>query len=467
MLRSRFLAGTAIAAAIIIISASAAPAAAPQIIREVPQACTVISAQEIARTGSTSVADALKNIPAPGAASPSCGTVPHNAFGRDALAAHNRLRSRYGVPPMQWRDDLELGATARAQQMAANHQLSHAPREGRGTIRENILQAPISYSTIEMINLWTRETDDFIPGAFPAVCKSGGECTGVYHATQMLWPTTFFVGCGEASDGVFTYASCWYDQGGNKDGKEVGTPVAAAQGYDSWIRTRPVNQDYGFDGALFVGYDLGAFRLEAEAAYKRAGIDDIGGNGALPRQAATPNSPLEAPKLAPTSNTFEQRSKTGSAASFKNGAVSIRPTAQTGSPTTVATSNTPLKLESTPQARPSAPPPPPPTASDDAPGGNEDNHPLVGYGAEAFIRHSAAIDCGNTAAAEAELTKLRYAIDELQKRFRAAKRAGEFSAVKPQDVQRQIDLLQSFLRAAEQRRPRTACPTPAAAPSRP
>lgn len=113
------------------------------------------------------------------------------------------------------------------------------------------------------------------------------------------------------------------------------------------------------------------------------------------------------------------------------------------------------------------PPPPPPTASDEAPGGNEDNHPLVGYGAEAFIRHSAAIDCGNQAGADAEIAKLRYALDELRKRLKAAKKAGQFSAVKPQDVQRQIDLLESFLRAAEQRRPRGACPTPPPPPPPP
>ena len=34
-----------------------------------------------------------------------------------------------------------------------------------------------------------------------------------------------------------------------------------------------LNHEYGFDGALFVGYDLGAFRLEAEAAYKKADLD--------------------------------------------------------------------------------------------------------------------------------------------------------------------------------------------------
>jgi len=35
------------------------------------------------------------------------------------------------------------------------------------------------------------------------------------------------------------------------------------------------NHDYGYDAALFVGYDLGSFRIEAEVAYKRADVDDI------------------------------------------------------------------------------------------------------------------------------------------------------------------------------------------------
>ena len=36
-----------------------------------------------------------------------------------------------------------------------------------------------------------------------------------------------------------------------------------------------LDREYGFDGALFVGYDLGAFRLESEVAYKRADLDEF------------------------------------------------------------------------------------------------------------------------------------------------------------------------------------------------
>jgi opacity protein-like surface antigen len=43
-----------------------------------------------------------------------------------------------------------------------------------------------------------------------------------------------------------------------------------------------LNHDYGYDGALFVGYDLGAFRLEAEVAYKRTDLKDIESSIAAP-----------------------------------------------------------------------------------------------------------------------------------------------------------------------------------------
>src|SRR5687767_7494175 len=42
------------------------------------------------------------------------------------------------------------------------------------------------------------------------------------------------------------------------------------------------NHDYGYDGALFVGYDLGSFRIEAEVAYRNADVGDIETVIALP-----------------------------------------------------------------------------------------------------------------------------------------------------------------------------------------
>ena len=47
-----------------------------------------------------------------------------------------------------------------------------------------------------------------------------------------------------------------------------------------------VNHEYGYDGGVFVGYDFGAFRLEAEAAYKKARLDDYNTTIRLPLEGS-------------------------------------------------------------------------------------------------------------------------------------------------------------------------------------
>jgi OmpA-OmpF porin, OOP family len=48
-----------------------------------------------------------------------------------------------------------------------------------------------------------------------------------------------------------------------------------------------IDHEYGFDGDLFVGYDFGAFRLEAEVAYKKADLDEVENTIRLPGQGPT------------------------------------------------------------------------------------------------------------------------------------------------------------------------------------
>jgi OOP family OmpA-OmpF porin len=43
-----------------------------------------------------------------------------------------------------------------------------------------------------------------------------------------------------------------------------------------------LDHDYGYDGGVFAGYDMGSFRLEAEAAYKKADLEEIDSLIALP-----------------------------------------------------------------------------------------------------------------------------------------------------------------------------------------
>jgi outer membrane protein OmpA-like peptidoglycan-associated protein len=45
-----------------------------------------------------------------------------------------------------------------------------------------------------------------------------------------------------------------------------------------------VDHEYGVDGSVFAGYDFGGFRVEAEAAYKRAEVDSLQSTVRLPGQ---------------------------------------------------------------------------------------------------------------------------------------------------------------------------------------
>jgi hypothetical protein len=142
------------------------------------------------------------------------------SWANDMLVAHNVARAAVGAPPLKWNPVLQEHATARAVEIARLRQLIHAPREGRGTERENILSAPIGYSPNQMMNLWSRESSHFKAGLFPEVSDTGN-WMDVAHYTQMVWPTTTEIGCGFAAGGGFNWLVCRYDPGGNKDGKPV------------------------------------------------------------------------------------------------------------------------------------------------------------------------------------------------------------------------------------------------------
>lgn len=234
---------------------------------------------------------------------------PLSRFAQEVLAVHNQTRQAMNVAPLRWNPVLEEHATARAGELARIGQLVHAPREGRGIERENILEAPVSYTPTQMMGRWASEQQHFVPGIFPNVCNTGGDCSGVWHYTQMIWSTTTDIGCGQAQGHGFNWLVCRYSPGGNKDGKPVVAQTSGFQGgagiegqvteatrgqtppvskLDSDLRVRQdwgsqqisewaksgnaaSNHEYGYDSSLFVGYDLGSFRIEAETAYNQTG----------------------------------------------------------------------------------------------------------------------------------------------------------------------------------------------------
>jgi hypothetical protein len=152
------------------------------------------------------------------------GSTGLNPFERTFLDAQNAARAAVGAQPLAWNQQLAQHAAEWARQMAQTRQLNHAPREGRGTERENLLSAPIGYSPQQMIQLWTKERSHFVPGIFPNVSNTG-DGNDVLHYTQIIWPTTTEVGCGMAPGGGFNWVVCRYNPGGNKDGKPVLDPT--------------------------------------------------------------------------------------------------------------------------------------------------------------------------------------------------------------------------------------------------
>ncbi|HEU5482447.1 MAG TPA: CAP domain-containing protein [Sphingomicrobium sp.] len=91
------------------------------------------------------------------------------------------------------------------------------------------------------------------------------------------------------------YTTDWFDIGDDHPGNAT-TDLAAAAPLLADILTRDdgattvgdINQEYGYDGALFVGYDFGAFRLEAEVAYKTADLESFDTDIRLPGETPQP-----------------------------------------------------------------------------------------------------------------------------------------------------------------------------------
>ena len=157
-----------------------------------------------------------------------CEQVQPTSFASAVLAVHNSERAAAGAQPLCWNGELAQHAAEYAQQLARTGELVHAPRQGRGVERENLSEGNSWWTTGQMLNNWVREKRNFHAGIFPNVCT--GDWSQCAHYTQMIWPTTTDVGCGEASGSGHKWLVCRYSPGGNRDGQPVGERGAAERG---------------------------------------------------------------------------------------------------------------------------------------------------------------------------------------------------------------------------------------------
>ena len=147
-----------------------------------------------------------------------------SSFAQQFLAIHNEERASVGARPLRWNMQLEVEATSYAHTLAQIRELVHAPRQGQSVERENLLKAQTGWSPERMMQDWTIQKSDFVPGNYPNVALDG-DPLHVSNYTLMIWPTTADIGCGSAEGGGFEWVVCRYSPGGNRDGKPVGMPT--------------------------------------------------------------------------------------------------------------------------------------------------------------------------------------------------------------------------------------------------
>ena len=151
---------------------------------------------------------------------------PRNNFEDRLLASHNRERSLYNVPNLQWDARLAARARAWAETLAMTGKFEHSPNfPGQALEGENIWGGSHgAFGPETMVNLWISEKRYYKPGVFPHNSTTG-RVEDVSHFTQVVWRDTTRVGCGLARGARNDILVCRYSNPGNIFGRRVFRPV--------------------------------------------------------------------------------------------------------------------------------------------------------------------------------------------------------------------------------------------------
>jgi pathogenesis-related protein 1 len=132
--------------------------------------------------------------------------APSVSFAGEILFAHNEVRARLAVPPLQWSDGLAAHAQDWADRLLREGQFYHRPHPLYG---ENLLEITGGrISPAQVIGDWASEERDY--------SFSTNTCRGVCgHYTQLIWSATREVGCAVARDSEREVWVCNYNPPGN------------------------------------------------------------------------------------------------------------------------------------------------------------------------------------------------------------------------------------------------------------
>ncbi|MDP3368738.1 MAG: CAP domain-containing protein [Brevundimonas sp.] len=136
------------------------------------------------------------------------------------LAAHNAERAQVGTRPLVWEERLEAEARVWADELIRSGRFLHDPApHGHG---ENLWTGwgGRVWTPEEMVGEWAAKKQNYVPGVFPNVSRTG-DWVDVSHYTQVVWSGTTHVGCAVASRGDRTVLACRYSPPGNIDGQRA------------------------------------------------------------------------------------------------------------------------------------------------------------------------------------------------------------------------------------------------------
>lgn len=158
------------------------------------------------------------NAPAPAsAAAPSARSALTTGSAASPMSSamvslHNSVRSRVGVGPMTWSNELAGVAQQWANHLIANGQFAHSHNPNYG---ENLYEIQGAAATPNMVvKAWADEVSDY---NYSTNACTGSKMCG--HYTQMVWADTTQVGCATAKSGPREVWVCEYNPPGNWVGR--------------------------------------------------------------------------------------------------------------------------------------------------------------------------------------------------------------------------------------------------------
>ena len=137
-----------------------------------------------------------------------------SGFKQSCLDAHNRYRSRHGVPLLKWSGKLTNDAQDWANHLAASGKWEHDLTARGKDQGENLyydFTYPMSLRCEEMVKKWYAEEANYDYKTGEAK-EQGAQ---IYHFTQIVWKTTKKLGMATAVSGGRTVAVARYSPVGN------------------------------------------------------------------------------------------------------------------------------------------------------------------------------------------------------------------------------------------------------------